>query len=474
MARDRLGLVSRYRWRVGGAIVTPIDLARAPIVKAVLRNRWPQFGLRVLALAGFVFAIIAGLIGTPVGSHNFAIVFVWIAWWAVLMLLAVPILGRGWCSICPLPLPGEWLQNGAALGPIKKGFGLNRRWPNKLRNIWLQNIAFTLVALFSLVVLTTPSVTSIVLLALLFMAIGASLIFERRSFCRYLCPVGGFIGLYSQLAPIELRVKDMAVCAAHTQKSCYIGSADGYGCPWNVYPAALTKNINCGLCFECLRTCPEDNIVINLRSFGADLGQTRGRKLDEAFKAFIMLGSAVIYSAVMLGPWGALKSAAYSIGTLNWLIYAFGFVTLIFGVLPGLFLGAVALGNKMTQAATSLKKTFVVYACSLVPLGMMAWIAFSISFVFTNISYAWSTASDPLGAGWNLLGTAQTAWTPYITQSIPLLQAIALLLGLGWSSVTARRIANETQSGRSAMLQALPVVGYCCVITIGLLGLLIG
>jgi hypothetical protein len=94
--------------------------------------------------------------------------------------------------------------------------------------------------------------------------------------------------------------------------------------------------------------------------------------------------------------------------------------------------------------------------------------------VFTNISYAWSTASDPLGAGWNLLGTAQAAWAPYLTQSIPLLQASVLLLGLGWSSATARRIASETQSGRSAMLQSLPVVGYCFVITIGLMGLLIG
>ncbi len=454
--------------------MSPIDLARASIVKAALRNRWPQFVVRVIALAGFVFAIVAGLIGTPVGSHNFAIVFVWIAWWAVLMLIAVPILGRGWCSICPIPMPGEWLQNGVVLGPIKKGFGLNRRWPNKLRNIWLQNIAFTLLALFSLVVLTTPSVTSIVLLALLFIAIGASLIFERRSFCRYLCPVSGFIGLYSQLAPIELRVKDTEVCAAHTEKSCYIGSADGYGCPWNVYPAALTKNINCGLCLECLRTCPQDNIAINLRSFGADLDQMRGRKLDEAFKAFIMLGSAVVYSAVMLGPWGALKSAANSIGTPNWLIYALGFVALIFGVLPGLFLGAIALSRKLSKAADSLKKTFIAYAYALVPLGLMAWIAFSISFVFTNISYAWSTASDPLGAGWNLLGTAQTAWTPYLTQSIPLLQAIVLLIGLAWSSVTARRIANETQSGHGATLQALPVVGYSCAITIGLMGLLIG
>ena len=229
-------------------------------------SRWP----------GFIFAILSGFIGTPVGNHNFSIVFVWIVWWALLMLIVVPFLGRGWCAICPIPMPGEWLQNGALLKPRGKGFGLNRKWPKRFRNIWLQNIAFTLLALFSAVVLTQPSVTGVVLLLFLIVALVTSLIFERRAFCRYLCPVGGFIGLYSQVAPVEVRVKDPAVCAVHTEKSCYTGSKDGYGCPWLVYPGTLTKNINCGLCMECLRTCTQDNVAFNLRSFGADL-QTTGR-----------------------------------------------------------------------------------------------------------------------------------------------------------------------------------------------------
>jgi len=125
------------------------DLTRSPIIRSAVRNRWPQFILRVIALVGFIFAILSGLVGTPVGSHNFGIVFVWIAWWALLMLVAVPLFGRGWCSICPIPLPGEWLQNGAVLGPHKKGFSLGYRWPKRFRSIWLQNSAFVLLALFS-------------------------------------------------------------------------------------------------------------------------------------------------------------------------------------------------------------------------------------------------------------------------------------------------------------------------------------
>lgn len=450
-----------------------IDLLRWPLLKTLLRNRWPQLIVRAIALAGFLIAILAGLIGTPVGSHNFGIVFVWIAWWALLMLITVPILGRGWCSICPIPMPGEWLQNGAILGPRKKGLGLNRKWPKRFRNIWLQNIAFTLVALFSAVVLTQPSVTASVLLAFLFAAIGTSFIFERRAFCRYLCPVGGFIGLYSQLAPVEIRVKDTAICAAHTDKSCYVGSADGYGCPWLLYPGALTKNTYCGTCLECIRTCPHDNIAFNLRSFSADLQQPAGRKLDEAFKAFIMLGGAIAYSAVMLGPWGTLKSAAYTIGSASWLVYALTFLGFIFGLLPGLFLVAVALGRKLSKSKESLKKTFIAFAYALVPLGLMAWIAFSLSFVFANISYLWPTLSDPLGQGWNLFGTANVNWQPYLSSIVPLLQTAVLIVGLAWASVTARRIATEKQSGHNILMQAAPVIGFCFVITVGLMGLLI-
>src|SRR5512138_2441469 len=314
-----------------------IELTRNPFVKNILVNRYPQLAVFVVMLVGYIVAILAGLIGTPVGSHNFSIVFVWIAWWAILILVAVPFFGRGWCAVCPIPLPGEWLQRGAVLAPPEqKPKWMNLRVPKMFRNIWLQNISFLLLALFSSVLLTTPNITGIVLTAMLFAAIGLSTVFERRAFCRYLCPVGGFIGIYSQIAPIELRIKDKQICANCKDKPCYNGSSQGYGCPWDVFPGGLTKNTYCGLCMECIRTCPYDNIAINARPFSADLARPSAR-IDEAFKAFIMLGAAMIYAGVLLGPWGLLKDAAYNVGSNAWLIYVLVFLTIIFVALPGFF-----------------------------------------------------------------------------------------------------------------------------------------
>jgi polyferredoxin len=139
------------------------------------------------------------------------------------------------------------------------------------RGIWLQNIGFLGVALFSTVILTRPWATGWALLGFLVGALGLALLFERRVFCRHVCPVGGFIGLYSMFFPLELRVRDPAVCREHRTKDCYLGNAAGYGCPWMEQPWKLDRNAYCGLCGECLRTCPRDNVRVSLRRPGTDL-----------------------------------------------------------------------------------------------------------------------------------------------------------------------------------------------------------
>lgn len=440
-----------------------IELTRIPFIKNALKSRYPQLAVFIVMLIGYIFAILAGLIGTPVGSHNFSIVFVWIAWWAILILVAVPFFGRGWCAVCPIPLPGEWLQRGAVLSPPdKRPKWLNLRVPKMFRNIWLQNISFLLLALFSSVLLTTPNITGIVLAAMLFAAIGLSTVFERRAFCRYLCPVGGFIGLYSQTAPIELRIKDKQVCVTCEGKPCYNGSPVGYGCPWDVFPGGLTKNTYCGLCMECIRTCPHDNIAVNLRPFSADLAKPSTR-MDEAFKAFIMLGSAIIYAGVLLGPWGAFKDAAYNVGSAAWFMYAVAFLAIIFVVLPGLF----TLGILNTKNIIPLKQRFASLSTALIPLGLMFWVAFSLSFVLTNASYIIAALSDPLGLGWNLFGTANATWQPMLTSILAPAQTLALVGGLIWSARTAQKAAGEVK------VSPIPVIVYCLLATSLMLWLLL-
>lgn len=440
-----------------------IELTRNALFKGALTHRYPQMAAFVVMLAAYLFFTMTGLVSTPVGSRNAGIVFVWIAWWALLIVVAVPLFGRGWCGICPIPLPGEWLQRGAMLSPPERPpKRLHLRWPKSLRNIWLQNVSFLLVALFSSVILTTPIVTAVVLAFLLFAALALSLVFERRAFCRYLCPIGGFIGIYSQTAPIELRSRDKRICATCRDKPCYNGSASGYGCPWDVFPGGLAKNTECGLCLECLRTCPYDNIGVHLRPFSVDLARPSAR-LDEAFKAFVMLGSAMIYAGIFLGPWGALKDAAYRVGTGAWFFYAGAFVAVVFLVLPATF-ALCAAGSGSGHPFT---RRFSTLSTALIPLGLTFWIAFSLSFVLSNAGYVVASASDPLGVGWNVFGTADAAWHPLLTSALAPAQTLLLVGGLVWSARTALRAAREVD------VSPVPPVLYCLAATVAMLWLLL-
>lgn len=448
-------------------------LERLPFLKTILKSRAFQPVFMVITLFVFVLAILTGLFGTPAGSRNFNIIFVWIVWWALLIVVMVPFFGRLWCALCPIPAPGEWLQR---RGIVQRRTGrlltLNRRWPRRLKNMWLQNFGFLGVAVFSTIILTRPSVSAWVLLGFLLVGVALSAVYKNRIFCRYVCPVGGFIGLYSMLSPVELRVEDQGVCASHTTKDCITGNEHGYGCPWMVFPGSLTRNTYCGLCVECLKTCPKNNIVINLRPFGSDLLVAKERRLDEAFKAFIMLGCALLYSVVLLGPWGWLKSWANMDTRLHWTIYAAGFLTINLLALPGLF-GLVTLASrKLSGQAVPVRRLFIDYAYTLIPLGLAGWIAFSLGFVLVNGSYALSVISDPFGWGWNLFGTARSGWTPLWPTLTSFLQVGVLTAGLLFALNTAYKIARQhTHAHRPAFVAALPVSGFLILVTLGFLRL---
>jgi len=448
-------------------------LERYPRLKPLLKSRLFQPVLMLMTLAVFTLAVIAGMFGTPVGSRNFGIIFVWIVWWALLIIILVPAAGRLWCAICPIPAPGEWLQRqGIVRRFMGKPLTLGLRWPRRFKNIWLQNAGFLLIAVFSTVILTRPGVSAWLLLGFVLAAVVLSLLFEKRVFCRYVCPVGGFIGLYSMASPLALRVKDTQVCLDHTTKDCVKGNDLGYGCPWITYPGALTRNTACGLCTECLKTCPQDNITLYWRPAGEDLFVQKEHRLDEAYKAFIMLACALLYSIVLLGPWGWIKGWANMDSLPHWLLYAGGFVAVNVLILPGLFAAASAVSRRFSGDHKSLRALVIDYAYSLVPLGLAAWIAFSLGFVLVNGSYAAAVLSDPFGWGWNLFGTASISWQPIAANILPMLQAGVLTAGLLFALNTAYRIAtqNNSDSGR-AFRAVVPIAVFLIAVTLSFAGL---
>ena len=311
------GLAGAWRTRPRSSRMTSgqAEVTASKWVRTLLLSRTLQQGVIALLLGALTLLALAGLFGSPLGSHNAAIIFVWIVWWGILKLVLIPFGGRAWCAVCPLPAPGEWLQRRAiaSRGPLK-ALSLDLPWPRRLRGGWLAAIALLLIGVGSAPILTKPALTGWFLVAMAALAVALALVFRGRAFCRYVCPVGSFVGLYSLAAPLSVRVKDAEVCLHHVEKECLRGSATAYGCPWFAYPGTLTRNVDCGLCLECLRACPKGNVGLYLGPLGGSLASDdsdrRWPRLDEGFGAVVMLALAAIYTAIFLGPWGGLKQEA--------------------------------------------------------------------------------------------------------------------------------------------------------------------
>lgn len=454
------------------------ELTQFKLVRALFKSRW--FPLLALLANLFVFVVIllAGLLGGyGAGNYNFGIMIVWILWWVMLMFVLVPGLSRAWCLMCPFPIFGDWAQRCRLFG-VRLGtpWGLNLKWPKPLRNMWVMNILFLVTTYFSGFFTVRPLATFILLGGIILLAFLLGIIFEKRSFCLYVCPVSGFQGLYSQFAAAEIRRKDPEVCQKHKLKTCYVGNECGYGCPWLLTPFNFKKNTYCGMCLECFKTCPYDNMAFNLRPPGVDLLVDEKRGLDEAWKSFIMLGIAMVFFLSMQGPWGWLKDMVRGTSKQGYLTFIACHSAFSLVIVPAIFcffsfLSKIASGNK----EVSLKKIFVNFSYTLVPVGLGVWIAFSFGIILPNGSYILHILSDPFGWGWNLLGTANFPWTPVFTHILGYLQGMTLLIFYLFSLVYGARISKQTYPKEEEARRGwIPILVFLTMATLVFLWLYIG
>lgn len=192
-------------------------------------------------------------------------------------------------------------------------------------------------------------------------------------------------------------------------------------------------------------------MTVKTRSPGKDL--LKKTRLDEAFKGFIMLGSAGVYSATYFGWWNSLKliinfsDDIFLSSAIHWdrvAILALLLAGISLVAIPGLHLGFAWISQKISKDKnTPLINLFTEYAYFAVPLGFMAWVGFVAEMVMVNGSYIISSLSDPLGFGWNLFGTAGYPWTPYFTELIPYVQLTSILAGGILASIVIFNVSKK-------------------------------
>ncbi len=457
------------------------ELTKFKLIRLLFKTRWFPLALLIINLFIFTIILLAALLGgTGAGNYNFGIMFVWILWWVVLMLFLVPVFARAWCLMCPFPMFSDWFQRGKLFGvKIGKLNGLGLKWPKSLKNMWIMNIGFLCTTFFSGFFTVRPIATFILLGLIILLAFVVGLIYEKRAFCAYMCPVSGFQGLYSQFGMSEIRCKDPEVCRTHSPKTCLVGNEKGHGCPWLLMPFDFKKNTYCGMCLECFKTCPYDNMAFNLRPPGVDLlvdTPREPRRLDEAYKAFIMLGIAIMFFIAFQGPWGFIKDMTRATTLKGYLTFISVHTVFSLVVIPGIFLIFAFLSKLFSgNKEIPLKKVFVSFAYTLIPLGLGVWIAFSFGIILPNGSYILHILSDPFAWGWNLFGTANFPWTPVFTGLMGTLQGSTLIVFFLFSIVYGFRISQQIYADRNQARRGwIPILCFLTGIVLVFLKLYLG
>jgi len=133
--------------------------------------------------------------------------------------------------------------------------------------------------------------------------------------------------------------------------------------------------------------------------------------------------------------------------------------------LPAVYAPFVEAARRVTGKVVQFRKLFVRGAFGLVPLGLAAWIAFSIPLVLVNGAYIAQVVSDPFGWGWNLFGTKYVAWNPIGEAWIPLIQALLVVGGLSVGIVkTHRALEPMFEQTRQVTRAMVPLAGFLTVV----------
>ena len=411
---------------------------KSGIIQRLFASRWPQTLLTIIAMMMIYIVILTSLLGTKMSGRNLGVLLMWAVWLFLLVAILTPFFGRIWCTICPLPFFGDLIQRKSFFNPVtgktngynNHFYGFFRRWPERLQNGWFKLFVFLILATFSTTMVANPRVSGITVIMLIVIPTVMAVFWELRAFCRYVCPVSVFLEPFSRMSFLALRNKSQDVCDNCKAQYCKQGNLKGWACPYGLNVGEIKENTDCGFCFECLRSCTFNNIAIYKRPFGSEL---RNRNYSEAWGTIVVFTLAIVYSILYEGHWPVVRDFVNILDKKNWDL--FGIYTLIVWtlslvIIPGMIYLLSLSAVRLSRLRVSIKEVFLASSGSLLPIGLMLWIAFVIPMLFVNVTFIIQSVSDPFGWGWDFLGTANIPWHQFVPGLIPWLQATLVLTGL--------------------------------------------
>ncbi len=436
-----------------------LDLLRLLGLRRFVRWKYSRlvFQLPLLLLA--LMAIIDGLTGRQLAPRNVATTSVWLHYRG-LVVIALAVFGNAFCAACPLMLTRHVSVR------LERRLPFKLRYPKFLKNKYLAAIIL-LVFFFSYEYFdlwASPWLTAWLIIGYFGAALLVDTLFPKGTFCKYLCPLGQFNFMFASASPTQITAVNHDVCRTCTDKPCLHGRDSGIsqqetspasqhafiplaevinpngngsfpGCETNLFVPTMQSNMDCTLCFNCLRACPYDNVALTVRSPlwewthkpWSTKGQQRG-KLALMVMAICLTSWGLLNALAMITPFFAFAEwLAETLNTYNEALLLgllFAVVTLVgLGVTFATAYLADVLGQGRKQS--SLTEAVLRWGYVVVALGFGFWTAhylfhfltgaLSIIPVFEHFFWYRGANLDP---NWRLARMVPNAWLFPITAGI--------------------------------------------------------
>ncbi|MFH0825410.1 MAG: cyclic nucleotide-binding domain-containing protein [Pseudomonadota bacterium] len=413
-----------------------VDLLRFRPVRGTMMSPLFPAILQSAATPFFFILLVFFFLGPADPIRNPAALFSWAVGWPTLIIGGF-MWARFWCTLCPI---------GTVSNLVKKVVSWDLPFPAFLKTH--SDFLVAAAVLFIIWVETatdmrnSPLNLGILLGAMLVSAVVVAAVFERHSWCRYLCGLGGMTAVLAKTSLIELRA-DRNVCISQcTSNECFTGTANVPGCPFGQAGPRLHSNRLCKLCGNCVKNCPHGAIKLNLRIPGQELWEIRHTNAGTAFMVIGMIGGLLSELAYKMGHYGDLtaKLPLSEVGRFT----AF-FVVIVLAVN---ICHVVATVFSKTVFGDSFDENYSRYGLALLPLALTAFMAFHLYYLINlgvQIPIQMSQMFD-FDILKQLIIKVPPEWTH-------LVQTVLIWTGLFWTFFVVYRLGRASHDSFS---QALP------------------
>ncbi len=408
----------------------------------------------------FLIGVLVTLIHSAfLGPHdprlNFATVMSWIVWWP-LLAVSYLLLGRIWCAFCPM---------GALSELVHRWIGLNRKAPGILKKRWwvtgLLASAIFYQAWIEEVTRASysPVFTGLILLSFTVGAVLCGFVFERWTWCRHLCPLGAWSGVFAMSSIVEIRA-DPSICLARRCKGiyCYFGRDNLPGCPFHQVPKIMETNRYCSTCGNCLKACPNGAIRIHLRWPSQEFFTQKKEMLENSLISMAAVGVVGLQLLMMTTRWSIMYEQASSIPLLSRPAMLYGAYILASGAFTiGLFAMVTRVYAHFTRQPVQQEMSRFGFA--FLPLALMGHIGHNLNHLITG----YPLVTGAIAGLWGQTPPIPILSPPFSWPNVAL-EVSLVVIGFGMSMWAVKGICSSHRIVCPRQPAAIPYIGLAVFI----------